>query len=204
MNRAASGAPAAQAPVYPADAQTVRELLNEKGVAAQWEGDPLALSSQELNQAYPSVRFFYTFQPRPLPPGAPMPELLAAYKQKMEEYRKHSLRLTVGINEKGFATAYRTPKDFNVGLRPVNSDETAKVAAAAILSLMDADQIGPRPIGAQEVTVERTKSGWSCQVAQAQGIKGTVTFDKSGQCTSAAKSLNYVPADAPVSGRQGS
>ncbi len=195
--RTVNGAPAAQAPIYPADAQAVRELLTEKGLAAQWEGDPFALSSDELNQAYPNVRFFFTFQPRPLPPGAPMPELLAAYKEKMQEYRKHSLRLTVGINEKGFAATYQTPRDFNVGLRSVTSAETAKVAAAAILSLMDADQIGPRAIGAEEVTVERTKTGWSCQVAQAKGIKGTVTFDNSGQCTSATKRLNFVPPMPP-------
>lgn len=93
--------------------------------------------------------------------------------------------------------AYRTPKDFNAGLRPVNSADTAKVAAAAILALLDADQIGPRPIGAEEVTVEKTKEGWVCRVAQPKGIKGSVTFDNTGQCTSAEKRLNYVPPMPP-------
>ena len=180
-----------RAPVYPADAQAFREALAEEGVADRWEGDPLPLSSQELYTAYPGVRFFYTFKPRPLPPGAPMPQLLEQHKRAMQEYQKHSLRMTVGINDKGFANAYRTPEDFNVGLRPVKSDEQAKIAAAAILSLMDADHIAPSAIPAEEVKVTKTENGWTCRVEQPRGIKGLVTFNEAGRCTSVSKTANY-------------
>lgn len=180
-----------RAPVNPTDARLFREALVEKGLADRWEGDPLTLSSQELYNAYPGVRFFYTFQPRPLPPGAPMPELLDRHKRAMQEYQKQSLRMTLGINDKGFANAYRTPADFNVGLRPVQSADQAKVAAAAILSLMDADHIGPGAIPAEEVTVTKTDNGWSCRVEQPRGIKGLVTFDEAGRCTGASKTANY-------------
>ncbi len=79
----------------------------------------------------------------------------------------------------------------------VKSDADAKVAAAAILSLIGNDQVHPMMIGANEVIVSGTKFGWTCRVQQKRGIDGTVVFDPSGKCVSAKKALNYVPPVPP-------
>ena len=186
-----------QPKVNAADAQAFRETLAAKGLTEQWSGEPQALSSDALSKAYPGTRFFYTFKPRPLPPGAPMPELIAEYKAKMEEYRKDSLRIAVGIKQNGTAVAYQTAKDFNVGLVAVKSEESARTAAAAILSLMDGDQIAPAPVPVEDVKVEKTENGWSCRVAQTGGIAGRVFFDEKGQVTQVAKGLNFTPPTPP-------
>lgn len=193
----AAAAPVSAAPLDPTDVARFHEALAEKGMSDKWRGDPIPLASEELRAAYPGVKFLYTFKPAPLPPGAPMPELLAAHQRAMEDYEKNSLRITMGINDKGFARAFKTPADFNVGLRPVTTDAAAKVAAAAILSLIDADEIGPSALSADDVSVMKSGDGWICRVAQTKGIKGTVTFDGNGRCTSAEKGLNFTPPVPP-------
>ncbi len=187
----ASAGPVSAVALDATDVARFHEALAEKGMSDKWEGDPMPLASEELRSAYPGMTFLYTFKPAPLPPGAPMPELIAAHQRAMEAYEKKSLRITMGINDKGFARAFKTPADFNVGLRPVTTDKAAQVAAAAILSLMDVDDVGPSAISAADVSVTKSSEGWTCRVSQARGIKGTVTFDGQGHCTSATKALNY-------------
>ena len=180
-----------------ADSAAFHSFLTARGVHAQWEGDPMALDSAELRTAYPNRRFYFTFKAPPLPPGAAWPDLIEKHKRAMEEYQKHSLRMTVGVDNAEQAMAFQNADDFNVGLMRIKSDADAKVAAAAILSLIGNDQVHPGVISAGEVSVMGTNFGWRCRVQQARGIDGTVVFDPGGKCISANKKLNYVPPVPP-------
>ena len=177
---------------HPEDASIFHTYLIENGLAGRWAGDAIPLTSDEIRSTYPGLRFYFTFKSPPPPPGAPLPEVIAAHERAMEEYQQHSLRITIGIDERGHVHPLRTPEDFNVGLQPVKSNEEARTAAAAILSLLGAEQASPGALSAKDVSVAHSEGGWSCHLSQKpQGIQGTVTFDAAGRCLSASKSLNY-------------
>jgi hypothetical protein len=181
-----------------ADVTAFRDHLVRNQLNVRWEGEPTAqLDSEEIRRAYGDRRFYFTFKAPPLPPGAAWPDLIERHKQAMAEYQKHSLRITVGIDNEQRAVTFQTAQDFNTGLMPVKSDDDARIAAAAILSLIGNDQVHPAVIGAREVSVTGTQFGWTCRVKQTKGIDGTVVFDPSGHCTSASKRLNYVPPVPP-------
>jgi hypothetical protein len=191
-------ASAANTDLPEADAAAFRAHLVQKQLDSRWEGNPYRLESTEIQRAYGDRRFYFTFKAPPVPPGARLPELIERYQKALEAHQKHSLRVTVGIEDGGGADTYRTAEDFNVGLMPISSDEDARVAAAAILSLIGNDQVYPLVINAKEVSVTQTRTGWTCRVnQQPKGIDGTVVFDASGRCVSATKNLNYRPPVPP-------
>lgn len=180
-----------------ADADTFHNHLVKNQLSDKWEGDPRQIDSDELRRAYGDRRFYFTFKAPPVPPGANWPEVIERYKQALAEHEKHSLRITVGIDNQQRSDTFQTAENFNTGLMPVKTDEDARIAAAAILSLIGNDQVHPGVIHASEVTVTGTRFGWTCRVTQTKGIDGTVVFDPSGRCTSARKTLNYVPLVPP-------
>lgn len=188
---------ATRSAAFKTDVAAFQQHLVNNGMTAQWEGDPTPLDSPEIRTAYGDRRFYFTFKAPPLPPGAAMPNLIERHKRAMEEYQKHSLRLTVGVDQLQRTTSFQNVEDFNSGLMPVKSDQDAKIAAAAILSLINGDQVHPGVISAGEVSVTGTNFGWTCKVKQAHGIDGTVVFDPSGRCVSATKKLNYIPPVPP-------
>lgn len=181
----------------PADLSVFQDHLVRNQLATHWDGTPTRIESEEIRRAYGDRRFYFTFKAAPLPPGAQMPRLIESYKQAMEEYQKHSLRITVGIDSKQHADTFRTAQDFNLGLMPVKTDDDARIAAAAILSLIGDDQVHPGAISAREVSVTRTQSGWACLVTRSRAFDGKVIFDSNGRCTSATKNLNYIPPMPP-------
>ena len=180
-----------------ADAATFHEHLVKNQLHTRWEGPPNRIDSDEIRRAYGDRRFYFTFKAPPLPPGAQLPKLIERYNQAMEEHQKHALRITVGINDKQSADTFRTAQDFNLGLMPVKTDDDARIAAAAILSLIGNDQVYPAVISSREVNVTRTQAGWTCTVTRTREFDGRVEFDPSGHCTSATKNLNYVPPVPP-------
>lgn len=180
-----------------ADLAVFHDHLVKNQLANRWDGNPTRIDSDEIRRAYGDRRFYFTFQEAPLPPGAPLPDLIEMHKREMQEYQKHSLRITVGIDNKQHAATFRTAQDFNLGLMPVKTDEDARIAAAAILSLIGNNQVYPAVITAQEVSVTRTESGWTCLVRRTRDFDGKVILDSSGHCTSATKNLNYAPPVPP-------
>lgn len=165
---------------------------------ARWQGEPTAIESPEIRAAYPGRAFYFTYAAPPVPPGAPMPAVLARYEQAMAEYRKNSLRMTVGIDAAQTVVSVEKAEDFNQGLAPVKTDADARAAAAAILSLINSDTVRPAVIHASEVNVTQTAAGWTCVVKQQpKGIDGTVVFDRSGKCISTSKELNYALQTPP-------
>ena len=180
-----------------ADLVVFRDHLVRNQLASHWDGAPTRIESEEIRRAYGDRRFYFTFKAAPLPPGAQLPRLIEEYKQAMQEYQKHSLRITVGIDNKQHADTFRTAQDFNLGLMSIKTDDDARVAAAAILSLMGDDQVHPGVISAREISVTRTASGWTCLVSRNRAFDGKVIFDLNGLCTSATKNLNYIPPMPP-------
>jgi len=194
---AGTGSRFAAAASAPADLATFQDHLVRNQLAPHWDGTPTRIESEEIRRAYGDRRFYFTFKAAPLPPGAQLPRLIEEYKQAMQEYQKHSLRITVGIDTKQRADTFRTAQDFNLGLMPVKTDDDARIAAAAILSLMGDDQVHPGAISAREVSVTRNQSGWTCLVTRSRAFDGKVIFDSSGRCMSATKNLNYIPPMPP-------
>ncbi len=172
-------------PIPADDLGIFRRYLAKHGMADRWEGEPTPLSSAEIRRAYAGQRFYFTFRRPPSAPGAPLPQILARHQQEMAAYRRHSLRITVGIDQQQNARAFRSPPDFNAGLMPVASDADAATAAAAIASLLNDQDSSPVVVAASQIRVTRLASGWSCRLDDAQ--KAVVEFDLGGKCLRAEK-----------------
>jgi hypothetical protein len=134
------------------------------------------IDSEEIRKAYKKQRFYYVFSSPPLPPGAPLPDLLEEYQRKLVEYQKQFISLTISIDEQGRITPYHKAEDYNLGLMKITTDEDAKIAAAAILSLYGSDRVGPGSVAAKEVTLTRGEKGWSCSVLPAERLPGHGRF----------------------------
>jgi hypothetical protein len=170
-----------------ADSAAFRAFLKENKLADSWQkGDPIRMDTEAVRKAYSPYRAYYTFSSIPLGGGAFTKETQKAYQQAMEEYRKNSLSIAVLIND-GKVTALTKPADFNTGLLPIKTDEDARTAAAAIMSLQPAGEIGPQRVEPKNVKVMKDK-GWTCTCRLGGGILGggeaRVTFDDEGRCTS--------------------
>src|SRR5207302_3853910 len=124
----------------------------------------------------------------PLPPGAPLRDLLERHRQAMEDFRKNFISLTVMSSKDGFQPL-RTPEDFNRQLMAVKSDDDAKVAAAAALSLYagSGHSTGPVIVTADQVKVEKSDKGWTCTAQKPNAFQGTIRFDPDGKLISVGK-----------------
>ena len=176
-----------RAEISKVDLAAFRNYLVKTRMEDRWVGEPARLDSDEIRQAYGDRRFYFTFVPPPLPPGAALPDLIKKYEREVEQYRKHSLRITVGIDNKHSVLAFQK----------VNSNVDAKIAAAAILSLSGTTHVSPGVIVAKEVRLTKGNGGWTCSVTRPRGFDGTVAFDAGGKCAKVAKVLNYIPPMPP-------
>src|SRR5262249_12235158 len=148
-----------------ADFAKFQSYLEENKPGKKWQTGPARMDSEEIRKAFGKARFYYVFSSPPLPPGAPLPELLDEHEKRMEEYRRQFISLTMRIDEEGRITPLHEEEDYNLGMMRVTTDEDAKICAAAILSLYSSDdRVGPGIVAAKEVVVTRTENGWSCSV----------------------------------------
>jgi hypothetical protein len=185
-----------------ADNAAFRAFLKENKLADTWQkGDPIRLDTEAVRKAYSPYRAYYTFGAMPLGGGAYNPQTQKAFQEALAEYRKNSLSIAVLIKD-GKVTVLSKPADFNTGLLPIKTDEDARTAAAAILSLSPAGELGPQRVEAKNVKVTHDK-GWICTSRVGTGIVGgeaRVTFDEEGRCTSVTMPrlmLPRPPAAAP-------
>ncbi len=176
------------------DEQTMSDLakfqsyLEENKPGKKWQTGPARMDSEEIRTAFGKARFYYVFSSPPLPPGAPLQELLDEHQRKLEEHQKQFISLTMRIDEEGKITPLHEEEDYNLGMMRVTNDEDAKICAAAILSLYSSDdRVAPGLVAAKEVTVTRSGSGWSCSVHRENAFEGEVVFDKEGKIVSATK-----------------
>ena len=170
-----------------ADVTRIQNYMEGVKPGKKWKSGPTPMDSAEIRRAYPNARFYSVYSSPPMPPGAPLPELLEAYRQKMDEYQKQFISATIRIDAQENMTPFYEAEDFNQGLMRVTTDEDARISAAAILSLYGSDHVGPGIVNAKEVTVTKTENGWSASVFRENAFRGEVVFDKDGKVVSMKK-----------------
>jgi hypothetical protein len=171
-----------------ADLIKFQSYLEENKPGKKWQTGPARMDSEEIRKAFGKARFYYVFSSPPLPPGAPLPELLEEHQLRMKEYQDKFISLIMRMDEEGKMTPLHEEEDYNLGMMRVATDEDAKICAAAILSMYSSDdRVGPGIVAAKEVTVTRSENGWSCSVHRENAFQGEVVFDKDGKLVSATK-----------------
>src|SRR5262245_40099152 len=89
-----------QQPQIAADLTRVRNYMEEIQPGKKWQTGPTLMDSAEIRMAFGKARFYSVYSSPPLPPGAPLPELLAEFKQKMDEHQKQFISMTIRIDER--------------------------------------------------------------------------------------------------------
>jgi hypothetical protein len=169
------------------DIEAVKQYLAKNYAGKKWQSGPTAMDSDEIRKAYGKRRFYAVVSKPPLPPGARLPELIAAYQKQLKEY-KDFISLTVSIDDKGTIATLGQPADYNNGLMKVASKDDARSAAAAILSLHPSEGLGTiGKIAAADLTANETDKGWTCQGTKLSQYHVEVVFDKAGKCTQITK-----------------
>jgi hypothetical protein len=179
------------------DVSRVQEYLKENQPGKKWHAGPARIDTEEVRAAYGKRRFYYVFSPPPtLPKGGAPPgtEMLEEFRKARAQFEKENASLTLSFDEQGRITAYEKAEDFSHGLLKIGGEADAKTAAAAVLSLFVADELGPKAVAAKDVTAERDPKGrWQCSVTVGAvgkgGWRGTAYFDKDGKCTAVARTL---------------
>jgi hypothetical protein len=177
----------AQNPQIAADLTRFQNYMEEIKPGKKWRSGPTRMDSEEIRTSYGKARFYSVYSSPPMPPGAPLPELLEEYERKMEEYRNQFVSMTIRIDETESMALLSGAEGYNQGLMRITTDDDARICAAAILSLYSSDRVGPGIVSAKEVTVTRTENGWSCSVFRENAFRGEVVFDKDGKCVSMTK-----------------
>jgi hypothetical protein len=168
------------------DLEAFRAFLKEAHVGKKWLEGPTRLDSPSIKAAYGDRRFYFVFSRPPLMPGVNAGINIKAYKERLEEFSNKHISLVVRIEE-GKVVPLTRAADYNAGLMAVASDDDARTAAAAILSLYGWDHASPGVVDPKEVQVTRGEKGWSCQAQRKGAFAGTVMLDPKGQCTSVTK-----------------
>lgn len=181
------------------DVEAVKEYLTKNYAGKKWQTGPTALDSDEVRKAYGKRRFYSVVSTPPLPPGAILPELIAAHQKRMEEY-KNFISLTVSIDDKGTIAALGKPGAYNAGLMKVANNDDARSAAAAILAIHPSEGLGVvGAVRAAELTVTETEKGWTCQATKPMQYHVEVVFDASGKCTQITKRSTLPPPPSTLS-----
>src|SRR5262245_59837470 len=104
------------------DAQTMADLakfqnyLEENKPGKKWQTGPARMDSEEIRKAFGKARFYYVFSSPPLPPGAPLPELLEEHQLRMEVYQKEFISLIMRIDEEGTVKPLHEAEYAHVGM----------------------------------------------------------------------------------------
>jgi hypothetical protein len=183
------------------DLAKVEEYLKEKHAGKTWRAGPARIDTEEVRAAYGKRRFYYVFSPPPVRPrGGPPPgaDVLEEFRKARAKFEKEKVSLTIALDEHGSVSAYQKAEDFSRGLRKIGGEADARTAAAAVLSLFVADELGPKVVAAKDVTVHKDARGrWQATVtvgaAGKGGWTGTVYFDRDGKCTAVAREPLVVP-----------
>jgi hypothetical protein len=170
-----------------ADLARFQNYMEGSKPGKKWQSGPMLMDSEEIRRAYGKARFYSVYSSPPMPPGAPLPELLAAFEEQMEKYQKQFISMTVRIDGQENVASLYAAEDYNQGLMRVTTDDDARIAAAAILSVYCAERVGPGIVSAKEVNVTRTENGWTSSVFRENHFRGEVVFDKDGKVVSMTK-----------------
>lgn len=173
-----------------ADKGAVQAFLKEKYPGKKWETGPNPVETAELTRMFPKLRFYYVMTSPPLPPGANLPDIQRAFRERLKEYQEKYMSLTVGFDESGKLFALSGPEDFNKIMPRVTSDDEARNGAAIIMSLIPSGA-QPGPVSVKDVRVVAEKGGWSCEIANPKVFfSGHVRFDAKGRVETFSKSYS--------------
>jgi hypothetical protein len=176
-----------QNPQIAADLTRFQKYMDGVKQGKKWQSGPTPMDSEEIRMAYGKARFYSVYSSPPMPPGAPLPELLDGYKREMDAYQNQFVSMTLKIDEQETMAPLYEAVDYNQGLMKIATDDDARISAAAILSLHSSGRVGPGIVSAKEVTVTRSAEGWSCSVFRENAFQGVVVFDRDGKCVSVTK-----------------
>ncbi len=157
--------------------------LADKHATQSWKDGPTRLDSPELRQAYPGFRFYFVSSPQPMPPGA-RPSASKSSRLEPGANPKPMLTLCVRFGPADQLDELRKTEDFNRGLMAIGTEDEARVAAAAILSTMDAFYLGPERFASSLIQVQKSATGWMCRL-KTNLKEGKVGFDAGGKCITA-------------------
>jgi hypothetical protein len=169
------------------DLTRFQNYMEEIKPGKKWQTGPTRMDSEEIRKAYGKTRFYSVYSSPPLPPGAPLPELLEEYQRKMDEHQKQFVSLTIRIDDLERIASLYEAEDYNQGLMRVTTDDDARVCAAAILSIYCSDRVSPEIVTAKEITVTKSEKGWSGSVFRENAFRGEVVFDSDGKVVSVTK-----------------
>jgi hypothetical protein len=93
------------------------------------------------------------------------------------------------INAKGEIYQLGTPADFNRDLIKVDSDENARVAAAAIMAL----QPGFASFKAEQIKLTLKEQKWECSAQLEKLWSYRVQFDSDGKCIAVSARFIGIP-----------
>lgn len=137
-----------------AELNRIKAYLNvhysKKGM--RWHRGPARIAADAVTKAYEGRTFYYV------------------HSRQYPVARRGNVSLCLSIDRNGkiLAQARRTGKDktmlsfFNDSLVKVKDGQRAKLAGAAIMSLINT-HAGPKTVKAEEVKVTRTEAGWTCK-----------------------------------------
>ncbi len=193
-----------------ADGEAVLEYVKANELGETWHGQPTRLDTEEIRKAYPGYRVYHTFAAPPVRRfggAAPSPQEVERDRKAEAEYQKQSLRMAFLVKD-GKPTALTDAADYNTGLMPIKSDDDAKIAAAAILSLRPIRQfaVPPARVETGAVKISKTEKGWTGTTVVKHDMQfrgswsgaGTVAIDADGKVTAVAHSLTHAPYKGPL------
>ncbi len=169
------------------DKQTKEDLaafgahLKKNYPGKKWQTGPAAMASAEIDKAYGKRRFYFVFSAPPLPPGANIKSVQEAYRQRLADFTKNYISLTVAMDENGKIETFTKAEDFNRGLMAVTNAHEARLAAAAVLSLHGSGRVGPGRLASDQVKITPKDKGWTAQVHVKNHYFGSVTFNDKGR-----------------------
>src|SRR5262245_54310043 len=99
-----------------ADLAKFQSYLEENKPGKKWQTGPARMDSEEIRKAFGKARFYYVFSSPPMPPGAPLPELLEAHQLRMEVYQKEFISLIMRIDEEGTVKPLHEAEYAHVGM----------------------------------------------------------------------------------------
>lgn len=170
----AAGDPKKEAATPADELEQFKAYLAKNHKGAKWQTGPARIENPALSTAYPGLRFYYVASSPPLPPGAPLPELLEAYRRKSAEYNAGNYISTiVSTDGKGVFT----PVDYQRGLIKIASEDDARTAAAAVLALASPGSVPT----AKMLQVTKSDRGWVCSQRIAFTGPDTVEFGSDGK-----------------------
>lgn len=162
------------------DREAAQNYLKKAFPGKKWQSGPHKIESKAIQQSFGPGRYLFVHSAIPLPPGAPLKQLLDKYQQRVKDIRENYISLALRIDAKGKLTAFKTVQDFQQALKPVNNEKEAKTAAAAALALFSSDRVAPGPIPIDKVTVRKTSSGYLCTTRPTRSYSGSALFDNKG------------------------